>query len=153
VETEAWALLRRYGVVFHRILARENIAAPWRDLARVYRRLEARGEIRGGRFVLGMSGEQFAMPHAIERLREVRRTPAGGRLVTIGTADPLNLAGIVTSGDRIRATARNRIVYRDGVPVAVMESGVVRLLAAIDVSAEHEVAHALRMRRVTTGVA
>ena len=153
VETEAWALLRRYGVVFHRILARENVAAPWRDLARVYRRLEARGEIRGGRFVLGMSGEQFAMPHAIERLREVRRTPAGGRLVTIGTADPLNLAGIITSGDRIRATARNRIAYRDGVPVAVLESGVVRLLAAIDVSAQHEVSNALRMRRVTTGVA
>ena len=100
-----------------------------------------------------MSSEQFAMPHAIERLREVRRTPAGGRLVTIGTADPLNLAGIATSGDRIRATARNRIVYRDGVPVAVMESGIVRLLAAIDVSAQHEVANALRMRRVTTGVA
>ena len=153
VETEAWALLRRYGVVFHRILARENIAAPWRDLARVYRRLEARGEIRGGRFVLGMSGEQFAMPHAIERLREVRRTPADGRLVTIGTADPLNLSGIVTSGDRIRATARNRIAYRDGVPIAVVESGIVRALAALDASTQHEVANALRMRRVTTGVA
>ncbi len=152
VEIEAWALLRRYGVVFHRILARENIAAPWRDLARVYRRLEARGEIRGGRFVLGMSGEQFAMPHAIERLREVRRTPTDGRLVTIGTADPLNLSGIITSGDRIRATARNRIAYRDGVPVAVLESGVVRLLAAIDISAQHEVSAALRMRRVTASV-
>ena len=153
VETEAWALLRRYGVVFHRLLARENIAAPWRDLARVYRRLEARGEIRGGRFVLGMSGEQFAMPHAIERLREVRRTPADGRLVTIGTADPLNLSGIVTSGDRIRATARNRITCRDGVPVAVMEAGVVRQLAALDASVQHDVSNALRMRRATTGVA
>ena len=153
VETEAWALLRRYGVVFHRLLARENIAAPWRDLARVYRRLEARGEIRGGRFVLGMSGEQFAMPHAIERLREVRRTPADGRLVTIGTADPLNLSGIVTSGDRIRVTARNRIAYRDGVPIAVVESGIVRALAPLDASTQHEVANALRMRRVTTGVA
>jgi ATP-dependent Lhr-like helicase len=100
-----------------------------------------------------MSGEQFAMPRAIERLREVRRTHADGGLVTIGTADPLNLAGIVTSGERIRATARNRIVYRDGVPVAVMESGVVRLLAAIDASTEHEVSNALRMRRVTTSVA
>ena len=80
IETEAWALLRRYGVVFHRLLTRESIVAPWRDLARVYRRLEARGEIRGGRFVSGMSGEQFAMPEAIERLREVRRTPGDGRL-------------------------------------------------------------------------
>ena len=74
MESQAWALLRRYGVVFRRLLARESIAAPWRSLARVYRRLEARGEIRGGRFVSGMSGEQFAMPRAVERLREVRRT-------------------------------------------------------------------------------
>ena len=147
IETVAWALLRRYGVVFHRLLARESIAAPWRDLARFYRRLEARGEIRGGRFVSGMSGEQFAMPEAIERLREVRRTPGDGRFVTIGTADPLNLAGIVTSGDRIRSTARNRMVYRDGVPVAVMEGGIVRTLTDLDASAQHEVASALRTRR------
>ena len=93
------------------------------------------------------------MPHAIERLREVRRTPADGRLVTIGTTDPLNLAGIVTSGDRIRTTARNRIVYRDGVPIAVMESGVIRALAAIDASTQHDVSNAFRMRRVTTSVA
>ena len=73
--------------------------------------------------------------------------------MTIGTADPLNLSGIVTSGDRIRATARNQIAYRDGVPIAVLESGVVRLLAAIDVSTQHEVSNALRMRRVTTSVA
>ena len=73
VELQAWTLLRRYGVVFRRLLARETNAAPWRELARVYRRLEARGEIRGGRFVSGMSGEQFALPDAVERLREVRR--------------------------------------------------------------------------------
>ena len=79
VETQAWALLRRYGVVFRRLLAREANAAPWRELARVYRRLEARGEIRGGRFVSGMSGEQFALPDAVERLREMRRTPADDR--------------------------------------------------------------------------
>ena len=153
IETEAWALLRRYGVVFHRLLARESIVAPWRDLARVYRRLEARGEIRGGRFVSGMSGEQFAMPAAIERLREVRRTPGDGRLLTIGTADPLNLAGIVTSGDRVRSTARNRMAYRDGVPVALLEGGIVRTLAALDAPAQHEVASALRTRRAAAGVA
>ena len=84
--------------------------------------------------------------------RSVARRPTAGSS-TIGTADPLNLAGIVTSGDRIRATVRNRVVYRDGVPVAVMESGIVRLLAAIDASAQHEVSNALRIRRVTTGVA
>ena len=75
VEPQAWALLRRYGVVFRRLLTREPNAAPWRELTRVYRRLEARGEIRGGRFVSGMAGEQFALPDAVERLREVRRTP------------------------------------------------------------------------------
>jgi ATP-dependent Lhr-like helicase len=153
IETEAWALLRRYGVVFHRLLTRESVVAPWRDLARVYRRLEARGEIRGGRFVSGMSGEQFAMPEAIERLREVRRAPGNGRLLTIGTADPLNLAGIVTSGDRIRSTARNRMAYRDGVPVAVMEGGIVRMLAALDAPAQNEVASALRTRRAAASVA
>ncbi|HET7696163.1 MAG TPA: DEAD/DEAH box helicase [Vicinamibacterales bacterium] len=115
VETQAWTLLRRYGVLFRRLLAREAAAAPWRDLARVCRRLEARGEIRGGRFVSGMSGEQFALPRAVERLREVRRTPPAGRSLTISAADPLNLAGIVTAGERIRAAGRATIVYRDGV--------------------------------------
>ena len=93
------------------------------------------------------------MPEAIERLREVRRTSGNERFVTIGTADPLNLAGIVTSGDRIRSTARNRMVYRDGVPVAVMEGGIVRTLTDLDASAQHEVASALRTRRVFSGVA
>src|SRR6185436_4900763 len=79
LETQARTLLRRYGVVFRRLLTREANAAPWRDLARVYRRLEARGEIRGGRFVAGMSGEQFALPAAVQRLREIRRTPPNGR--------------------------------------------------------------------------
>ena len=146
VETQAWALLRRYGVVFRRLLTRESIAAPWRDLARVYRRLEARGEIRGGHFVSGMSGEQFALPRAIERLREVRRSPLDGRLLIVGTADPLNLAGIVTSGDRIRASARNRVAYRDGVPVAVLEGGVVRTLAEVEGLVTSDVSAALRAR-------
>ena len=102
VETQARGLLARYGVVFRRLAARETNAAPWRVLARAYRRLEARGEIRGGRFVTGVSGEQFALPEAVERLREVRRTAKDGRLVTISAADPLNLAGILDNGDRVR---------------------------------------------------
>jgi ATP-dependent helicase Lhr and Lhr-like helicase len=146
VVIQAWALLRRYGVVFRRVLIREGIAAPWRDLVRVYRRLEARGEIRGGRFVSGMSGEQFALPLAVERLREVRRTPADGRLHAISTADPLNLAGIVTSGDRIRAAARNRLVYRDGIPLAVLEGEFVRELAPIDPAIAADVSRALSRR-------
>jgi len=135
VELQARTLLRRYGIVFRKLLAREANVAPWRELARVYRRLEARGEIRGGRFVTGMSGEQFALGDGIERLREVRRSPADGRLHVISAADPLNLAGIVTTGERVRAIAASRIVYRDGVPIAAMEGDYVRpLIAAADVA-------------------
>jgi ATP-dependent Lhr-like helicase len=133
VEAQAWSLLRRYGVVFRRLLTREANAAPWRELTRVYRRLEARGEIRGGRFVSGMSGEQFALAEAVDRLRAVRRTVGDGSLVTVSAADPLNLAGIVTAGDRVRASATGRIVYRNGVPVAALEGEYMRALAA-DVS-------------------
>ena len=128
VDLQARTLLRRYGVVFRRLLAREANAAPWRELTSVYRRLEARGEIRGGRFVSGMSGEQFALGEAIERLREVRRTPPDGRCLVIGAADPLNLAGIVTAGERVRAVTASRVAYRDGVPLAAMEGDYVRPL-------------------------
>ncbi|MEP6918386.1 MAG: ATP-dependent DNA helicase, partial [Acidobacteriota bacterium] len=148
VETLAWTLLRRYGVVFRRVVEREATSAPWRDLARVCRRLEARGEIRGGRFVSGMSGEQFALPEAVERMREIRRIPADGSLVTVSAADPLNLAGIITAGERLRAAARHRIVYRDGIPLAVREGDFVRELTPIDPAITAEVARALSPRRV-----
>jgi ATP-dependent Lhr-like helicase len=147
VELQAWSLLRRYGVVFRRLLTRETNAATWRELARVYRRLEARGEIRSGRFVTGVSGEQFALPDAVERLREVRRIPAEGDLVTISAADPLNLAGIVTAGERIRSAGRTRIVYRDGVPLAVAEAGMIRELSPIDPRIADDVSRALKARR------
>ena len=143
VETHARALLRRYSVVFRRLLARETIATPWRDLVRVYRRLEARGEIRGGRFVSGMSGEQFALPEAVERMREVRRGAHDGRYVTISAADPLNLTGVVTTGERVRAIAGHRIVYRNGVPLAVLEGEYLRPLAEIAPNLAAEVATAL----------
>jgi ATP-dependent Lhr-like helicase len=146
VETLAWTLLRRYGVVFRRVLAREAAAASWRALTRVYRRLEARGEIRGGRFVSAMSGEQFALPDAVARLREVRRSGADGRLVTISAADPLNLTGIVTAGERIRTARRNRIVYRDGIPLAVSEGDFVRELSPIDAAIASDVSRALSRR-------
>jgi len=147
IETQAWTLLRRYGIVFRRLLTREANAAPWRDLARAYRRLEARGEIRGGHFVAGMSGEQFALPDAIERMREVRRGDAGRALQALSAADPLNLTGIVTSGERVRAVEGTRVAYRDGVPVAVMEGDYIRPLAS-PAPLDPEVSSVLAGRRV-----
>jgi ATP-dependent Lhr-like helicase len=144
VETQARALLNRYGVIFRRLLTREPNAAPWRELARVYRRLEARGEIRGGRFVTGMSGEQFALPDAVTHLREIRRSPVDSRLTVISACDPLNLIGILTTSDRIRAIAGTRIAYRDGIPVAVMEGDFLRPFDQPDI----EAAAALAGRRV-----
>jgi ATP-dependent Lhr-like helicase len=144
IETLARTLLRRYGVVFRRVLTREPTTVPWRDLTRVYRRLEARGEIRGGRFVAGMSGEQFALPDAVERLREVRRSRPDGALRTISAADPLNLAGIVTAGDRIRVAARSRIVYRDGIPLALREGDLVRELIPLEPDVASDVALTLK---------
>jgi ATP-dependent Lhr-like helicase len=129
-------------------VAREPNAAPWRELSRVYRRLEARGEIRGGRFVSGMSGEQFALAEAVERLREIRREGPDGRLVIINAVDPLNLTGILTASERVRAVATNRIAYRDGVPVSVMEGDYLRPLADIDATVAMEAAAALAGRRV-----
>ncbi len=131
--THAWALLRRYGVVFSRLLARESNAPAWRHLLMAYRRLEARGEIRGGRFVAGISGEQFAMPGAVVRLRAIRRTERNGSLVGISAADPLNLTGIVTPGERVPALTGNRILYEDGVPVMALIAGQVKPLGAFDI--------------------
>ncbi len=133
VEHVAHALLRRYGVVFWRLLAREaEWLPPWRDLLRVYRRLEARGEIRGGRFVAGFAGEQYALPDAIGMLREVRRRAYSGGLVSLSGADPLNLVGILTPGARLAGITANRVLYRDGVPVAVLAGGEVQFLAELD---------------------
>lgn len=119
LEHVAMTLLRRYGVMFWRLLEREAGWLPsWRELLPVYHRLEARGEIRGGRFVAGFSGEQFALPEAIAQLREVRRRPHDGALVTLSGVDPLNLGGILLPGDKVPALGANRILFRDGLPVA-----------------------------------
>jgi len=131
VDACARTLLARYGIVCRRLLARESNVPAWRDLVTVFRRLEARGEIRGGRFVSGLSGEQFARADAVERLREIRRTHADGRLTTISAADPLNLNGILTAGERVRSSAAARIVYRDGVAVAALEGDHLRPLTEI----------------------
>ena len=148
VETFAWTLLRRYGVIFRRVLTKEAMDVPWRELVRVYHRLEARGEIRGGRFVTGMSGEQFALPDAVERLREVRRSAGDDRLITISGADPLNFGGIITGDERVRASAANRIVYRNGVPVAAMEGDLLRTFENLDPEIAADAAAAAAGRRV-----
>jgi ATP-dependent Lhr-like helicase len=127
VERYASVLLQRYGIICRRLLVREPFAVPWRELLRVYRRMEARGDVRGGRFVSGLPGEQFALREAVELAREVRRTPARGESVTISAADPLNVCGIITAGDRIPAIASTRITFRDGVrlvddPVSLLAS-------------------------------
>ena len=133
IEYAARALLRRYGVVFWRLLAQEpGWLPPWRDMLRVYRRLEARGEIRGGRFVAGFSGEQFALPDAVGLLREIRRRPASGQWVSLSGADPLNLIGILTPGQRLSALTANRVVYRDGLPVAALTGGKAQFLTDLE---------------------
>ena len=144
VEHVARTLLRRYGVVFWRLLEREAAwLPPWRELLRVYRRLEARGDIRGGRFVAGFSGEQFALPDAIGMLREVRRKPASGALVSLSGADPLNLAGILTPGPKLAALTGNRLLYRDGLPVALLAGGEVQFLETLDASDQWQARKAL----------
>ncbi|WP_416740295.1 DEAD/DEAH box helicase [Pseudomonas sp. NFX71] len=124
LEHIALTLLRRYGVVFWRLLEREADWLPsWRELLRTFHRLEARGEIRGGRFVNGLAGEQFALPEAIPLLREVRRRAHDGSLIAVCGVDPLNLAGTLLPGAKVPALASNRLVYRDGLPVAAEIAG------------------------------
>jgi ATP-dependent Lhr-like helicase len=180
-EEIARILLKRYGVVFKRLLEREGIALPWRVLLRIYHRLEARGEIRGGRFVAGISGEQFALPEAVGMLRAIRRartgtvdfgfrspalmesapgslsvtTPvaeaagsAAESMISVSAADPLNLAGIITPGGRITAFTSNRILYYNGEPVAVLESGETKFLVELSRSMEWKAKAAL-MRKAT----
>ncbi|MEO8425741.1 MAG: DEAD/DEAH box helicase [Verrucomicrobiota bacterium] len=123
IEAFARALLRRYGVVFRRLLERESLKVSWFELGRAYRQLEARGEIRGGYFVSGVSGEQFAFPDAIGLLRSLRKVKPAGELIALSGADPLNLIGILTPGPRITGIAPNRILVRDGTPIAALVAG------------------------------
>ncbi len=181
-EEIARILLKRYGVVFKRLLEREGIALPWRVLLRVYHRLEARGEIRGGRFVGGISGEQFALPDAVGMMRAIRRARTGAvdfgfrsptfiesapgslavgtppaqsssgdaleSMISVSAADPLNLVGIITPGGRITAFTSNRILYYNGEPVAVLESGETKFLVELSRSMEWK-AKASLMRKAT----
>ena len=124
-EPLARQLLDRYGVIFPELLARDGLTYRWRDLVRVLRSLEARGEIRGGRFVSGYIGEQFALPEAVDQLRKTKNSEPDGVFISVSACDPLNLAGITSPGRRVPALVRNRLVLRNGVPIASMENGVV----------------------------
>ena len=147
VEQVAWRLLQRYGVVFRRILTREATwLPPWHLLLRTLRRLEAQGHVRGGRFVAAVSGEQYALPEAVTALRAARQRPPQGALVSLSAADPLNLLGIVTPGERLPAVAGNRFVLRDGIPVAIHAAGEMQWLVDLPLSEQWPVRHALLRR-------
>ena len=133
-EERARQLLTRYGVLFPELLARESLAPPWRELVRLLRRMEARGEIRGGRFVSGFVGEQFAQPEAVALLRSLRHAEAEGEMVTLSAVDPLNLVGILSPGERVPALPGNRVTYRDGVPVGSADGGGLTVAPHIDSS-------------------
>ncbi|MDD5580366.1 MAG: DEAD/DEAH box helicase [Methylobacter sp.] len=128
----AHVLLRRYGIVFRKLLEQEDIVPPWRELLYVFRRMEARGELRGGRFVQGFAGEQYALPEAVSSLREIRKQPKKSDVITISAADPLNLTGIITPGHRIPALASQRVLYRDGIPVSLSAQGKTSVLEIIE---------------------
>ncbi|MFN2492546.1 MAG: DEAD/DEAH box helicase [Pyrinomonadaceae bacterium] len=173
-EKIARILLKRYGVVFKRLLEREGITIPWRVLLRIYHRLEARGELRGGRFVAGISGEQFALPEAVGMLRAIRRartgavdfgfrspiqkedqspppasqTSTGDNMISVSAADPLNLVGIITPGGRVTAHTSNRILYNNGEPITILESGETRFLVELSRTMEWKAKSAL-MRKAT----
>ncbi len=147
MEKLARVLLRRYGVVFRRLLDRETFAVTWYELGRIYRRWEARGEIRGGYFVGGISGEQFALPEAIGLLRSIRKALSNGELITLSAADPLNLQGILTPGPRIAALTPNRILFHNGLPLAALEAGEIRKLSD-DSFADTQIETALKVGKL-----
>ncbi|HVK54543.1 MAG TPA: DEAD/DEAH box helicase [Burkholderiales bacterium] len=150
LEHIARTLLKRYGVVFWRMLEREaDWLPPWRDLLRVFHRLEARGEIRGGRFVAGLSGEQFALPEAVGLLRNVRRKEHTGQMICLSGADPLNLMGSVIAGPKTPALTGSRMLFRDGAPIATLIGGDVIILEKMEPAAEWSARNMLLRGRAT----
>ena len=148
VEPRARQLLRRYGVLCPELLAREPQGLRWRDLVRVLRRLEARGEIRGGRFVAGFVGEQFALPQAVPILRKVKNSEPTGQLVMVSACDPLNVVGILTPGEKVPAVLGNKVVFKDGVPICSLESGCVVTRSNVDEVTFEKARSLLRLPRI-----
>jgi ATP-dependent helicase Lhr and Lhr-like helicase len=154
IEHVCRTLLRRWGVVFWKVLEREaEWLPPWRQMLMCLRRLEARGEIRGGRFIAGFSGEQFALPDAIGLLRDARRKPNDGEFLSLSAADPLNLVGILTPGARLPSLTGNRVLYRDGLPLAVYAGGEVAFLELLDEKEQWQARNALLRRHVPAPLA
>ncbi|GAA4342130.1 DEAD/DEAH box helicase [Variovorax defluvii] len=152
VEQVARVLLRRYGVMGWHLIEREAAwLPPWRELVRCYRRLEARGEIRGGRFIAGLSGEQFALPEAIGLLRQVRRQSPGAELICLSAADPANLLGSVLPGQRVPRVPGSRVLYRGGVPIAASVGGEIQLLAPLDAALEKQARRVLTISPALRG--
>jgi len=131
VEHIARVLLQRYGVVFRAVLEKEENLPPWRELHYVYRRLEARGEVRGGRFVSGFSGEQFALPEAAGALRAAANA-TGIERVSVSAVDPLNLVGVLTPGEKVPRLQGNRILFENGVPIVIQSAGELQFLREVD---------------------
>ena len=145
-EQVARLLLRRYGVLCWRLLEREPAwLPPWRDIVRACRRLEARGEIRGGRFIAGLSGEQYALPDAVALMRLVRRQPLDGALVCLSAADPANVLGTILPGPRIARVGGARVLFRDGLPLAALSGGEIGWLADVDVAEKPALRRALEL--------
>ena len=147
-EARARLLLRRWGVIFRKLLERESEPWPWREIAFACRRMEARGEIRGGRFVGGFAGEQFALPEAVGTLRAVRKEGTTGRCVALSAADPLNLTGLITPETRVPAVTPNRVLYRDGSPIAALEAGAFRCITRVEESDKRDLERLLIRRPV-----
>jgi ATP-dependent Lhr-like helicase len=146
IEHIARILLKRYGVVFRKLLERESRLPSWRELLYVYRRMEARGELRGGRFVEGFSGEQFALPEAVSLLRTAANQPTQD-LIAISAVDPLNFTGILLPGSRVTATNKNKILFRSGKPIAVSKSGQVEYLEKLTTEIQWQAQNVLLKKR------
>jgi ATP-dependent Lhr-like helicase len=147
LERWCWQLLRRYGVVFRDILARESSAPSWHELAPILRRMELRGEVRGGRFISGVGGEQFAGEHVVEQLRDVRAQTSASDWLVLSATDPLNLSGIVGDGPRIAAGHRNLIILREGKCVAARQAGKIEFFEEIETQTQAEMYRALQTGR------
>jgi ATP-dependent Lhr-like helicase len=152
LELIAKVLLKRYGVVFRKLVEQESIAPPWRELVKVYRSMEARGEIRGGRFVDGIWGEHFALPEAVTQLREVRKQELNNTYVSISACDPLNLLGVILPGKKISRYFGNRVLFKDGVAVAALEGGEVTFLQEFENPLRWELQNLLIKRNISPGL-